>query len=31
MKLFKAAEIWIDYHKTPSKKNTVSAYATFSF
>ena len=26
MKLSKAAKIWIDYHKTHSKKNTVRAY-----
>jgi hypothetical protein len=26
MKLSKAAKIWIDYHKTYSKKNTVRAY-----
>jgi hypothetical protein len=25
MKLSKAAKIWIDYHKTDSKKNTVRA------
>lgn len=26
MKLSKATKIWIDYHKTHSKKNTVRAY-----
>ncbi len=26
MKLSKAAKIWIDYHKTHSKKNTVRSY-----
>ena len=26
MRLSKAAKIWIDYHKTHSKKHTVSAY-----
>ena len=26
MKVSKAAEIWIDYHKTHSKKNTVRSY-----
>ena len=26
MKLSKAAKIWIDYHKTHSKKNTVRDY-----
>jgi hypothetical protein len=26
MKLSKAAKIWIDYHKTHSKKNKVRAY-----
>jgi len=26
MKRFKAAKIWIDHHKTHSKKNRVSAY-----
>ena len=26
MKLSKAAKIWIDYHNTHSKKNTVRSY-----
>ena len=26
MKLSKAAKIWVDYHKTHSKKNTVRVY-----
>jgi hypothetical protein len=26
MKLSKAAKIWIDYHKTHSKKNAVRSY-----
>ena len=26
MKVYKAAIIWIDYHKTHSKKNTVRSY-----
>jgi DNA primase len=30
MKLSKAAKIWIDYHKTHSKKNTVRAYQVSS-